>query len=61
MSMYLQRETKSKPLSTIMGEAKWQSMIEQLDDPRKIVYTHDHVLNFLNIAVGELVGSLVNR
>ena len=38
------------------GEPKWRSMIEHLNDPDKILFTHDHVLpNFLNIAVGELV------
>lgn len=62
MSMYLQREDKKQTVIDNHGEAKWQSMIEQLNDPRKIMYTHDHILpNFLNIAVGELVGSLVNR
>lgn len=62
MSMYLQREDKKQTVIDNHGEAKWQSMIEQLDDPRKIMYTHDHILpNFLSVAVGELVGSYVNR
>lgn len=62
MSMYLQREDKKQTVIDNHGEAKWQSMIEQLDDPRKIMYTHDHILpNFLSLAVGEFVGSYVNR
>jgi len=45
-----------KKISKDGFEAKWKSMIEQLNDPDKILWTHDHILpNFLNIAVGELV------
>jgi len=56
MSMYLQREDKKETVIQNHGEAKWHSMIEQLNDPRKIMFTYSHVLpNFLNIAVGELV------
>ena len=62
MSMYLQRDNKKQTVIDNHGEAKWKSMIEQLNDPRKIMYTHDHILpNFLNIAMGELVGNLVER
>jgi homoserine O-succinyltransferase/O-acetyltransferase len=56
MSMYLQRQDKKETVIQNHGEAKWSSMIEQLNDPRKIMFTYSHVLpNFLNIAVGELV------
>lgn len=56
MSMYLQREDKKKTVTENHGEEKWKSMLEQLEDPDKIMWTHDHVLpNFLNTAVGELV------
>ena len=56
MSMYLQREDKKQTVINNHGEAKWSSMIEQLNDPRKIMFTYNHVLpNFLNMAVGELV------
>jgi homoserine O-succinyltransferase len=56
MSMYLQREDKKQTVITNHGEAKWSSMIEQLNDPRKIMFTYAHVLpNFLNTAIGELV------
>jgi len=56
MSMYLQREDKKKTVIENHGEQKWKSMIERLNDPDKILFTHDHVLpNFLNVAVEELV------
>lgn len=62
MSMYLQRDDKKQTVIDNHGEAKWKSMIEQLNDPRKIMYTHDHILpNFLKVAMGELVGNLVER
>jgi len=58
MSMYLKREDKKQTVIEKHGEAKWSSMIEQLDDSRKIMFTYSHVLpNFLNVAVGELVES----
>ena len=55
MSMYLQREDKKNAVITAHGEAKWASMIEQLNDPDKILWTYSHVLpNFLNQAVEHL-------
>jgi len=54
MSMYLQRDDKKKNVIDNHGEAKWKSMIEQLQDPDKILYTYSKVLpNFLNQAVHE--------
>lgn len=56
MSMYLQREDKKQTVIENHGREKWQSMVEQLQDPEKIMWTYRHVLpNFLNHAVGELV------
>jgi len=56
MSMYLQREDKKKGIVANYGEAKWSSMIEQLNDPDKILFTYSHILpNFLNHAVEQLV------
>lgn len=56
MSMYLQREDKKTTVIENHGEAKWKSMLEQLQDPEKIMWTYEHVLpNFLNLALGELV------
>ena len=51
MTMYLQREDKKKTVIENHGEEKWRSMIEQLNDPDKIMCTYNHVLpNFLNEA-----------
>lgn len=56
MSMYLQREDKKTSVIENYGEAKWKSMVEQLQDPEKIMRTYKNILpNFLNLAVGELV------
>jgi GMP synthase-like glutamine amidotransferase len=56
MSMYLQREDKKQTVIENHGEAKWSSMVEQLQDPDKIMWTYQHVLpNFLNFAINELV------
>ncbi len=56
MSMYLQREDKKATVIAEYGEEKWKSMVEQLQDPDKIMYTYSHILpNFLDQAVGELV------
>jgi homoserine O-succinyltransferase/O-acetyltransferase len=56
MGMYLQREDKKLTVIENHGEAKWLSMVEQLRDPEKIMWTYNHILpNFLNNAVGELV------
>lgn len=55
MSMYLQREDKKKSVIEVHGEDKWASMIEQLNDPDKILWTYSHVLpNFLDQAVAHL-------
>lgn len=55
MSMYLQREEKKKNVIENYGLKKWESMIEQLNDPDKISWTNSHILpNFLNIALHNL-------
>ena len=55
MSMYLQTTEKKKTVIENYGKEKWTSMIEQLNDPDKIVFTYEHVLpNFLQIAVQSL-------
>jgi GMP synthase-like glutamine amidotransferase len=52
MSMYLLRADKKKTVIENHGEEKWHNMIEQLNDPHKIMKTYSHILpNFLNIAV----------
>jgi hypothetical protein len=58
MSLHLQSEERKKVVIDNHGEEKWKSMVEQLNDPDKILYTHDHMIpNFLNLAMqnmGEL-------
>jgi GMP synthase-like glutamine amidotransferase len=52
MQMYLLREDKKQTVIENHGEAKWQSMIDQLQDPEKIRWTYQHVLpNFLQHAI----------
>ena len=49
MSMYLQRPDKMKTVISEHGEQKWRSMIEQLNDPDKILCTYSHIIpNFLD-------------
>lgn len=51
MSMYLQTEEKKKTVIESHGYDKWESMIEHLNDPDKILWTYSHILpNFLNEA-----------
>lgn len=55
MSLHLQTPDKKKTVIDNYGEAKWQSMIDHLNDPDKILYTHRHILpNFLKQAVEQL-------
>jgi homoserine O-succinyltransferase/O-acetyltransferase len=55
MSMYLQTEEKKATVIENHGEEKWKSMIEGLNDPDMIMWTHTHVLpNFLNSALNHL-------
>ncbi len=55
MSIYLQTEEKKKIVIETHGEEKWESMIEQLNDPDKIMWTYAHVLpNFLKEAASAL-------
>ena len=60
MSMHLQSVEKKNTVIENYGEDKWQSMIDGLNDPDKIVYTYSHILpNFLNIALESLHEQLV--
>ena len=55
MSLYLQTADKKKTVIENHGEEKWQSMIDHLGDPDKIMHTYLHVLpNFLNLAVNKM-------
>ena len=52
MSMHLQTEDKKKTVIENYGREKWESMIEHLNDPDKIMWTYAHILpNFLYMAV----------
>ena len=60
MSMYLQTEEKKQTVIQNHGEEKWHSMVTQLNDPDKIMFTYSHVLpNFLNIALQQLQPQVV--
>ena len=55
MSLHLQTEEKRKTVVENYGEEKFHSMIDQLNDPDKIVWTYAHILpNFLNLCLGKL-------
>ncbi|HMJ46332.1 MAG TPA: hypothetical protein VK498_03340 [Ferruginibacter sp.] len=55
MSLYLQTPEKRDTVIENHGEEKWQSMIDQLNDPDKIMHTYAHILpNFLNMAVNKM-------
>lgn len=52
MSIHLQTPDRKKTVISEYGEEKWKSMIEQLNDPDKILWTHGHVIpNFLDYAL----------
>ncbi len=60
MTIHLKKEDKKKIVIENYGIAKWESMIERLNDPDKILWTHDHILpNFLNIALNSMKEELV--
>ena len=52
MSLHLQTEEKKRTVIDNHGLIKWQSMIEHLNDPEKIMWTYAHILpNFLFLSV----------
>ncbi len=60
MSMYLQTEEKKKMVIENHGEIKWKSMVEQLNDPEKIMWTYGHLIpNFLTMAYQNLKEKMV--
>jgi homoserine O-succinyltransferase/O-acetyltransferase len=55
MSMYLQKPEKKKIVIENHSQEKWQSMIDNLSDPNKILHTYDHILpNFLKDAIKKM-------
>jgi homoserine O-succinyltransferase len=62
MSVYLQSEAKKQAVIEEHGEEKWTSMVEQLNDPDKIMWTYAHIIpNFLSIAYRQLHEQLVEK
>jgi GMP synthase-like glutamine amidotransferase len=60
MSMYLRTEEKKKTVIENHGLEKWESMVMQLNDPDKIMWTYSHVLpNFLTQSYKQLQQELV--
>ena len=52
MRMHLQKPDKKITVIENHGEDKWESMIEQLKDPEKILHTYAHIIpNFLQNTV----------
>ncbi len=55
MTLHLLRDEKKKTVIDNHGIEKWQSMIEQLNDPDKILFTYARVLpNFLQHAMNKM-------
>lgn len=60
MSLYLRTEEKKQTVIENHGYEKWQSMVEQLEDPDKILWTYSHILpNFLDEVAAALATSPV--
>ena len=57
MRLYLMQEEKKQQVIRDHGQAKWESMVEQLEDADKIRLTYAQVIpNFLNQAAEYLLG-----
>ena len=55
MSLHLQTEEKKKTVIENYGFKKWESMIEHLNDPDKIMFTYSHILpNFITDTIRSL-------
>lgn len=56
MTRHLLDAEKKETVIKNHGEVKWKSMMEQLDDPEKILWTQTHVLpNFLKLSLNSLL------
>jgi len=54
MSLHLKTAEKKETVIKNYGLDKWQSMIDQLNDPEKIMWTYNHIIpNFLQNVVDE--------
>jgi homoserine O-succinyltransferase/O-acetyltransferase len=62
MSMYLQQEEKKNTVIENHGEEKWKSMVDQLNDPEKIMWTYAHIIpNFLKQSVDQFQKLILER
>lgn len=60
MSLHLKTAEKKETVIKNYGLDKWQSMIDQLNDPEKIMWTYNHIIpNFLQNVVDEFALSEV--
>ena len=60
MSLHLKTAEKKETVIKNYGLDKWQSMIDQLNDPEKIMWTYGHIIpNFLQNVVDEFALSEV--
>lgn len=62
MSMYLRRDDRKQTVIAEHGEEKWQSMVDQLEDPDKIRWTYSHIIpNFLAGALTAIAAGKTRR
>jgi homoserine O-succinyltransferase/O-acetyltransferase len=62
MSMYLQTEEKKQVVIEAHGLEKWESMVQHLNDPDKIMWTYAHLVpNFISIAYKQLKEQMVEN
>ena len=55
MTKYLHSEKQKKMVIENYGEAKWKSMIDQLNDPDKIILTYNSIIpNFIRKAIKQI-------
>ncbi|MEO7802672.1 MAG: GMP synthase [Ginsengibacter sp.] len=60
MTMYLQTDAKKKTVIENHGYDKWESMLDHLNDPDKILWTKAHIMpNFLQIALNSFHTQMV--
>jgi hypothetical protein len=59
MRMYLLQDDKKQTVVQNHGQAKWESMIEHLNDPDKIRWTYAHILpNFIHQSAESLLETI---
>ena len=62
MSMYLQTEEKKQVVIEAHGLEKWESMVQHLNDPDKIMWTYAHLIpNFISLAYKQLKEQMIEH